>query len=146
MSDLLQLSAVDARAALDAKEITATELTQSYLDAAVQTEALNNYVQLTHEKALEMAAASDARLQAGTAGPLEGIPVGVKDLFCTEGVETTACSAILKGFVPPYESTVTSKLWADGAARGPDGHKCASKLRLALLSVGAEGEAAYGDG
>ena len=81
MSDLLQLSAVDARAALDAKEITATELTQSYLDAAVQTEALNNYVQLTHDKALEMAAASDARLRAGTAGPLEGIPVGVKDCF-----------------------------------------------------------------
>ena len=115
MSDLLQLSAVEARAALDSKKCTATELTQSYLDAAVQTEALNNYVQLTHDKALEMAAASDARLRAGTAGPLEGIPVGVKDLFCTEGVETTACSAILKGFVPPYESTVTSKLWADGA-------------------------------
>ncbi len=115
MSELLQLSAVEARTALNAKDITATELTEAYLDAAKKTESLNNYVNLCADKAIEMAAKSDARLLEGKAGPLEGIPVGVKDLFCTAGVETTACSAILKGFVPPYESTVTTHLWADGA-------------------------------
>ena len=110
MSELLQLSAVEARMALDAKDITATELTEAYLDAVKNTESLNNYVNLSADKAIEMAAKSDQRLLDGTAGPLEGIPVGVKDLFCTDGVETTACSAILKGFVPPYESTVTAHL------------------------------------
>ncbi|MGC6484336.1 MAG: Asp-tRNA(Asn)/Glu-tRNA(Gln) amidotransferase subunit GatA, partial [Candidatus Puniceispirillales bacterium] len=65
--------------------------------------------------ALAMAAESDARIKAGNAGTLEGVPVGVKDLFCTEGVASTACSNILRGFVPPYESTVTANLWADGA-------------------------------
>ena len=70
---------------------------------------------MTADKALEMAANSDRRIADGSAGPLEGLPIGVKDLFCTQGVETTACSAILKGFVPAYESTVTSQLWRDGA-------------------------------
>ena len=69
----------------------------------------------TPEKALEMAAAADAHLQAGTAGTLEGIPVAVKDLFCTEGIATTAGSHILEGFVPPYESTVSANLWRAGA-------------------------------
>ena len=69
----------------------------------------------TPERALAQAAASDARLAKGEGGPLEGVPLGVKDLFCTEGVRTTACSRILDGFVPPYESTVTAQLWRDGA-------------------------------
>ena len=115
MDSYLELTATQARAALQNKEISATELTNAYLTAATATEALNNYVCMTADKALEMAAASDKRIADGTAGPLEGLPVGVKDLFCTKGVATTACSAILKGFVPEYESSVTSQLWSDGA-------------------------------
>ena len=115
MSDLLDLSAVEARAALDAKSISATELTSAYIDAAEQTAALNNYVLLTPDHALDMAARADHRLAKGEAGLLEGIPLGVKDLFCTAGVATTACSRILQGFTPPYESTVTANLWAEGA-------------------------------
>ena len=115
MTDLLDLSAVDARAALDAKSISATELTAAYIDAAEQTAALNNYVLLTPDHALDMAARADDRLAKGDAGLLEGIPLGVKDLFCTAGVATTACSRILQGFTPPYESTVTANLWAQGA-------------------------------
>ena len=115
MNSYIELTATQAREALLNKEISATELTDAYLSAATATEALNNYVCMTADKALEMAAASDKRIADGTAGPLEGLPAGVKDLFCTKGVTTTACSAILKGFVPEYESSVTSKLWSDGA-------------------------------
>ncbi|NDA08130.1 MAG: Asp-tRNA(Asn)/Glu-tRNA(Gln) amidotransferase GatCAB subunit A, partial [Alphaproteobacteria bacterium] len=115
MSSCLDLTAVQARAALAEKKISATELTQAYLDAAAQTEALNAYTEVTAEKALAMAKASDERIAAGNARPLEGIPVGVKDLFCTKGVETTACSNILNGYKPVYESTVTQNLWNDGA-------------------------------
>ena len=115
MTDLLLLTATEARHALDQKDIKAVELTEAYLNAATETEALNAYTVLTPEKAMDMAKASDERIASGNAGPLEGIPLGVKDLFCTEGVETTACSNILKGFNPAYESTVTANLWADGA-------------------------------
>ena len=115
MENYLNLTATQARAALQKKEISATELTHAYIAAADATKALNNYVCMTADKALEMAANSDRRIADGSAGPLEGLPIGVKDLFCTQGVETTACSAILKGFVPAYESTVTSQLWRDGA-------------------------------
>ena len=79
MTDLLDLSAVEARAALDAKSICATELTAAYIDAAEQTAALNNYVLLTSDHALDMAARADDRLAKGDAGLLEGIPLGVKD-------------------------------------------------------------------
>ncbi len=115
MSDLLDLSAVEARAALDAKSISATELTTAYIAAAEETAALNNYVLLTPDHALAMATKADARLAKGEAGLLEGVPLGVKDLFCTNGVQTTACSRILDGFTPPYESTVTANLWDAGA-------------------------------
>ena len=114
MSDLLSLSAVEARAALDKKDVSAVELTTAYLAAADETAALNNYVARTDEQALAMAAESDKRIAQGTSGLLEGLPIGVKDLFCTKGVASTACSRILEGFVPQYESTVTSNLWAAG--------------------------------
>jgi len=114
MSDLLGLNAVAAREALDKKAISAVELTTAYLGAAEATAGLNNYVALTADHALEMAAESDKRIAAGAAGLLEGLPIGVKDLFCTKGISSTACSNILKGFVPPYESTVTANLWAAG--------------------------------
>ena len=114
MSDLLGLNAVAARDALDKKAISAVELTTAYLGAAEATAGLNNYVALTADHALAMAAESDKRIAAGAAGLLEGLPIGVKDLFCTKGISSTACSNILKGFVPPYESTVTANLWAAG--------------------------------
>ena len=114
MSDLLGLNAVAAREALDKKAISAIELATAYLGAAEATAGLNNYVALTSDHALAMAAESDKRIAAGAAGLLEGLPIGVKDLFCTKGISSTACSNILKGFVPPYESTVTANLWAAG--------------------------------
>jgi aspartyl-tRNA(Asn)/glutamyl-tRNA(Gln) amidotransferase subunit A len=114
MSDLLSLSAVEARAALNRKDVSAVELTKAYIKAAEATADLNNYVALTADHALAMAAQSDQRIAAGDAGLLEGVPIGVKDLFCTKGFASTACSNILKGFVPPYESTVTANLWAAG--------------------------------
>lgn len=114
MADLLSLSAVEARAALDAGEVSAPELTGAYLAAIEETGALNNYVAVTADKAMEMAEASQARIKAGEAGLIEGIPVGVKDLFCTAGVTSTACSKILEGFTPTYESTVTANLWREG--------------------------------
>ena len=114
MADLLSLSAVEARAALDAGEVSAPELTGAYLAAIEETGALNNYVAVTADKAMEMAEASQARIKAGEGGLIEGIPVGVKDLFCTAGVTSTACSKILEGFTPTYESTVTANLWREG--------------------------------
>ena len=114
MSDLLSFSAVEARQALDKGDVSATELTSAYLDAVEATSALNNYVAVTADHALDMAKASEARIKAGEAGLIEGIPVGVKDLFCTAGVASTACSRILEGFTPTYESTVTANLWREG--------------------------------
>ena len=114
MADLLSLSAVEARAALAAGEVSAPELTGAYLAAIEETGALNNYVAVTADKAMEMAEASQVRIKADEAGLIEGIPVGVKDLFCTAGVASTACSKILEGFTPTYESTVTANLWREG--------------------------------
>jgi len=115
MSDLKQLTLAAARDGLAKKEFSATELTQAHIDRVAASSALNAYVLETPEKALEMAAESDAKIAAGEARPLEGLPIGVKDLFCTKGVRTTACSNILGDFTPPYESTVTQNLWNDGA-------------------------------
>ncbi|TCK27965.1 aspartyl/glutamyl-tRNA(Asn/Gln) amidotransferase subunit A [Ancylobacter aquaticus] len=113
--ELTRLTLTAAHEGLSEGHFTATELTQAYLSAIEAAGDLNAYVLTTPDKALEMAKASDARYTAGEAGPLEGIPLGIKDMFATEGVRTTACSNILKNFVPPYESTVTSRLWKDGA-------------------------------
>lgn len=115
MTELTKLTLAEARAKLAAKEITSVELTEAHLAAAKASDKLNAYVTLTPDVALEMAVASDARIAKGEAGPLEGLPLGVKDLFCTNGVRTTACSNILDDFTPTYESTVTANLWADGA-------------------------------
>ncbi len=115
MSDLTQLTLAAARDGLAKKEFSALELTQAHIDRVSASSALNAYVLETPEKALAMAADSDKRIAAGEARPLEGLPIGVKDLFCTKDVRTTACSNILGDFIPPYESTVTQNLWADGA-------------------------------
>ena len=115
MTDLTSLTLAEARDALKAKKISALELTDAHLDAMEKAKALNAYVLDTPDHARMMAKASDAKLQKGEAGALEGIPLGIKDLYATKGVRTTACSKILSNFVPDYESTVTSQLWRDGA-------------------------------
>lgn len=115
MTDLTRLTLTEARDGLKAKSFSATELTQAHIAAVEKARALNAYVLETPEHALKQAAASDAKLARGEAGPLEGLPLGIKDLFATEGVRTTACSKILGNFVPPYESTVSGQLWRDGA-------------------------------
>jgi aspartyl-tRNA(Asn)/glutamyl-tRNA(Gln) amidotransferase subunit A len=115
MTDLTSLTLADARDRLRKKDITATELTDAHIGAVEAARALNAFVRETPEHARDMARASDARLQKGEGGPLEGIPLGIKDLFCTNGVRTTAGSRILDEFTPTYESTVTANLWRDGA-------------------------------
>ncbi len=115
MSELTALTLAAARDGLKNKDFSAVELADAHLVAIEKARALNAYVLETPERALAMAKACDARLAVGKAHPLEGIPIAVKDLFCTEGVRTTACSHILDNFVPTYESTVTAQLWRDGA-------------------------------
>jgi aspartyl-tRNA(Asn)/glutamyl-tRNA(Gln) amidotransferase subunit A len=115
MTDLTALTLAQARDCLRNKEFSAIELAEAHLAAMADARELNAFVLETPERARDMARASDARLAKGQGGPLEGLPLGIKDLFCTDGVRTTACSHILENFVPPYESTVTANLWRDGA-------------------------------
>ena len=115
MTELTSLTLADARDRLRNKDISAVELANAHVGAIEKARSLNAFVLETPEHALAMAKAADARLAAGKAGPLEGIPLAIKDLFATKGVRTTACSKILGDFVPTYESTVSSQLWRDGA-------------------------------
>ena len=115
MSELTSLTIAQARDGLKAKKFSAVELADAHLAAIEKARALNAFVLETPERASAMAKASDARVAAGKAGPLEGIPLAIKDMFCTEGVRSTACSHILDNFVPTYDSTVTANLWRDGA-------------------------------
>ncbi len=107
---LTSFTIAEARTKLRAKEFSAVELTEAYLAAMEQGAGLNAFITTTPEIARERAKAADARLKSGSTAALEGIPLGIKDLFCTEGVLTTAASHILDGFKPRYESTVTAKL------------------------------------
>ncbi|MFZ5690842.1 MAG: Asp-tRNA(Asn)/Glu-tRNA(Gln) amidotransferase subunit GatA [Pseudomonadota bacterium] len=115
MSDLTRLTIAAARDGLKNKNFSASELIEAHIAAVEKARALNAYVLETPDHARAQAKASDARIASGDARPLEGIPIGVKDLFCTKDVRTTACSKILGNFVPTYESTVTAQLWRDGA-------------------------------
>ena len=115
MTDLTKLKIAEARNMLAYGDITARELTEAHIEAVDAFGTLNAFVAKTPEIALEQADAADARIKAGTATGMTGIPIGVKDLYCTKGVHTQACSHILDGFKPEYESTVTQKLWDDGA-------------------------------
>ncbi|MGV8995850.1 MAG: Asp-tRNA(Asn)/Glu-tRNA(Gln) amidotransferase subunit GatA [Parvibaculaceae bacterium] len=136
MTDLTKLTLAAARDALKAKEITATELTSAFVKAMDGARVLNAYVTETAEQALVMAKASDVKLAKGEGGALEGLPIGVKDLFATKGVLTTAGSHILDGFKPPYESTVTSNLWRDGAVM-------LGKLNNDEFAMGSSNETSY---
>ena len=115
LSQLTGLTIAEARDGLRAKQFSARELAAAHNDAVEKIAPLNAFVTTTPQQALAMADAADARLAKGEALPLDGIPLAIKDLFCTKGVFTTASSHILDGFTPPYESTVTEKLWAAGA-------------------------------
>ena len=134
MTDPTQLTIAQARQELRDKAISAAELTDAYLGAIeAANDTLNAYVAVTADRARAMAGASDARLAKGEAGPLEGIPLGIKDLFATRGVHTQAGSRILDGFEPPYESTVTANLWSDGAVM-------LGKLNMDEFAMGSSNE------
>src|SRR6266481_1437019 len=115
MTDLTSLTLAEARSGLASKSFTSLELTDAHLAAIEAARALNAFVLETPDQARAMARAADAKIVKGAGGPLAGIPLGVKDLFATKDVRTTACSKILGNFVPTYESTITSQLWRDGA-------------------------------
>lgn len=137
MTDLTSLTISQAREKLRAKEITSTELTGAYLDAAhAANSSLNAFVAMTDDIAREQAKTSDAKLAQGEGGDLEGIPLGIKDLFATKGVHTQACSHILDGFEPRYESTVTQNLFDDGAVM-------IGKLNMDEFAMGSSNETSY---
>jgi len=116
VTDLTKLTLSEARDGLAEKEFSATELAQAHLDAIEAGNSnLNIYVLPTPDQTLAQAKVSDQRIAKGEAGRLEGLPIGIKDLFCTKGVRTTACSKILDDFKPTYESSVTQNLWNAGA-------------------------------
>ncbi|MHA1540245.1 MAG: Asp-tRNA(Asn)/Glu-tRNA(Gln) amidotransferase subunit GatA [Alphaproteobacteria bacterium] len=115
MSELCKLTIAEARDGLKEKKFSALELTQAHLDTMTAKQDLNAFIVETPDAALAQAKASDEKIAQNKAGALEGIPLAIKDLYCTEGVQTTAASKILEGFIPQYESTVTSNLKTDGA-------------------------------
>src|SRR6266436_3840542 len=115
MTDLTSLTLAEARSGLASKSFTSQELTDAHLQAIEAARVLNAFVMETPDQARAMAREADAKIVKGEGGPLAGIPLGIKDLFATKGVRTTACSKILGNFVPTYESTITAQLWRDGA-------------------------------
>ncbi len=133
---LTTLTIAAARDRLAKREISAVELTEDYIKAVEAARGLNAYIVETPDRARAMAKASDVRIKAGTAGALEGIPLGIKDLFATKGVHTQACSHILDGFKPTYESTVTANLWREGAVM-------LGKLNMDEFAMGSSNETSY---
>jgi aspartyl-tRNA(Asn)/glutamyl-tRNA(Gln) amidotransferase subunit A len=139
MSDLMKLTLAGARDALRAGETTAVELTEASLAAVADSKPLNAFVHDTSEIARSQAKAADLRIQAGDAPDMCGLPIGMKDLFCTKGVATQAASAILDGFKPEYESTVSQKLFDAGAVM-------VGKLNMDEFAMGSSNETSvYGN-
>ena len=136
MTDLTALSLAEARDGLVAKRFSAVDLAKAQIAAIEAARALNCFIVETPDHALAQAAESDARLAKDDARPLEGIPLGIKDLYCTQGVQTTAASHILEGFIPPYESTVSANLWRDGATM-------LGKLNLDEFAMGSANETSH---
>jgi len=136
MTALNDLTITAALAGLDKGDFSARELTEVHLSAMALQRGLNAFITETPDKARAMAAASDERRREGKVGLLEGIPLGIKDLFCTEGVLTTAGSHILDGFKPPYESTVTARLWQAGAVM-------LGKLNMDEFAMGSSNTTSY---
>ena len=136
MSYLTSLTLAQARDALREREFSALELADAHIAAIEQARALNAFVLETPDRARHMARVADTRLAKGEGGPLEGLPLGIKDLFCTAGISTTACSQILGDFIPTYESTVTANLWRDGAV-------LLGKLNNDEFAMGSSNETSY---
>ncbi len=136
LTELTDLTLADARDALAKKKFSALELAEAHIRAIEQARVLNAFILETPDQARAMAAQADERIVRGAARPLDGIPLGIKDLYCTEGVATTAASRILEGFVPPYESTVTANLWRDGAVM-------LGKLNLDEFAMGSSNETSF---
>jgi aspartyl-tRNA(Asn)/glutamyl-tRNA(Gln) amidotransferase subunit A len=136
MSELTALTLAQARDLLRKREFSAVELTKEHIAAVKEARALNAFVLETTEQADEMAARADAALAKGEGGPLAGVPLGIKDMFATGGVRTTACSHMLDNFVPTYESSVTANLWRDGAVM-------LGKLNNDEFAMGSSNETSY---
>ncbi len=139
MSDLNKLGLAEARDALRKGDVTSVELTEACLKAIEDADALNAFVHKTPEIALERAKSADERIQAGDAPSMCGLPIGIKDLFCTKGVPSQAASKILDGFKPEYESTVSQKLADAGAVM-------LGKLNMDEFAMGSSNETSvYGN-
>lgn len=136
MTDLTKLTIAQALDGLKKKEFSAVELTKGYISQMEKNKYTNAYVLETPEVALKQAEISDKKYADNTPGSLEGIPMGIKDLFCTKGIRTTACSHILDGFVPQYESTVTQKLLDAGIS-------VLGKLNMDEFAMGGSNETSY---
>ena len=136
MPAIAEMTLAQLRDAIRNKECSAKEATEEYLSRIEGAKELNSFVSVTADKALTMASASDAKVAKGEGGDLEGVPLGIKDLFCTEGTLTTAGSHILDGFIPQYESSVTSNLWRDGAVM-------LGKLNMDEFAMGSSNETSF---
>ena len=133
MTDLTKLKISEARDMLANGDITSRELTEAHITAVDAADSLNAFVAKTPEIAMQQADAADAMIKAGSAKGMTGIPVAIKDLYATKGVHTQACSHILDGFKPEYESTVTQNLWDDGAVM-------LGKLNMDEFAMGSSNE------
>ena len=136
MTDLSNLTVAQIRDGHRAGDFSAVEVAEAFSANVAGAKALNAFIVETPEHALSAAKAADADRAAGTLKPLSGVPIGMKDLFCTDGVQTTAASHILEGFVPRYESTVSQKLWDAGAGM-------LGKLNLDQFAMGSSNETSY---
>ena len=140
MTSPADLTLAQLRDALKKKAVSSLEATDAYLARIEKAGALNAFITVAADKARAMAKASDEKLSKSEgnskAGPLEGVPLGIKDLFCTEDLLTTAGSHILDGFHPKYESTVTRRLWRDGAV-------CLGKLNMDEFAMGSSNETSF---
>lgn len=136
MTEITGLTVAETLDGLKNKKFTASEVTAAYLKAMETNRGLNAYVLETPERALAQAKIADENYAKGAPRALEGIPLGIKDLFCTKDIRSTACSHILDGFVPQYESTVTAKLFDAGAV-------CLGKLNMDEFAMGGSNETSF---
>ncbi len=136
MSSITDLGACEVIEGLNKKDFLSVELVEEYLKLLKIENKLNAYIHYNEEKSINLAKDSDKRRVKNSALPLDGLPLAVKDIFCVEGEKTSACSKILENFIPNYESTVTSKLWASGAVY-------IGKTSMDEFAMGSSNETSY---
>ena len=136
MTDATDLTVAEIRDGFRAGDFTAREIAEEFVAAVEAGRALNAFIVETPEHALAAADAADQEREGGSVRPLSGVPLGIKDLFCTEGVQTTAASHMLEGFVPTYESTITERLFLAGAGM-------LGKLNMDQFAMGSSNETSY---